>query len=85
MLRHTCEKSCLLVNALPSFENGLLLDSGNFSLLKRRYGLKTPQTIDSQCIRDLAHLGNRNTVPLTSKCTQTRGLTARYSGVPAGP
>ena len=26
-----------------------------------------------------------NTVPLTSKCTQTRGLTARNSGVPAGP
>ena len=25
------------------------------------------------------------TVPFTSKCTQTHGLTARNSGVPAGP
>ena len=27
----------------------------------------------------------QDTVPFTSKCTQTRGLTAHNSGMPAGP
>ena len=60
------------------------LDTGPV-LLQRSCDVDINDTVDSLYNRFLFPEGVRATVPLTSKCTQTRGLTARNSGVPAGP